>query len=172
MIVFSLLVLLIGKYYVVDSGYSNMPGFLTPYKGERYHLSTYRGRTRLPQKEEEWFNYHHSSLRNVIERCFGALKARFPILITMPRGFSVKTQKYIPTACCTIHNFIRMHDPNDKVFLTYSDEDMIVDSEQCNHGAESSTSASQQLNVTPSQLRQMGRLRDTIARQIYQSQTR
>jgi hypothetical protein len=155
---------------VVDSGYSNMPGFLTPYKGERYHLSTYRGRTRLPQKEEEWYNYRHSSLRNVIERCFGALKARFPILVTMPRGFSVKTQKYIPTACCTIHNFIRMHDPNDKVFLEYSNEDMIVESEQGTNVAGTSTVESQQLNVTASQLRQMGRVRDTIARQIFLSQ--
>ncbi|XP_058209801.1 protein ALP1-like [Rhododendron vialii] len=70
----------LGKYYVVDSGYQNMLGFLTPYKDERYHLSLFRGRRRLPTKEEEWFNSRHSSLRNVIERCFGALKARFPIL--------------------------------------------------------------------------------------------
>ena len=27
-----------GKYYVVDSDYINMPGFLTPYRRERYHL--------------------------------------------------------------------------------------------------------------------------------------
>ncbi|KAF5184973.1 hypothetical protein FRX31_025441 [Thalictrum thalictroides] len=26
-----------GKYYVVDSGYANRVGFLTPYKGERRH---------------------------------------------------------------------------------------------------------------------------------------
>ncbi|KAF7124031.1 hypothetical protein RHSIM_Rhsim12G0122900 [Rhododendron simsii] len=79
----------LGKYYVVDSGYQNMPGFLMPYKGELYHLSLFRGRRRLPTKEEEWFNYRHSSLRNVIKRCFGALKARFPIVKQMPKGFSV-----------------------------------------------------------------------------------
>ncbi|KAF7130757.1 hypothetical protein RHSIM_Rhsim10G0071400 [Rhododendron simsii] len=104
-----------------------MPGFLTPYKGERYHLSLFRGRRRLPTKEEEWFNYHHSSLRNVIERYFGALKARFPILKQMPKGFSVQTQKYLPTACCTVHNFIRMHDKNDAVFKFYNKEDLIVE---------------------------------------------
>ncbi|KAI8571012.1 hypothetical protein RHMOL_Rhmol01G0083500 [Rhododendron molle] len=154
----------LGKYYVVDSGYQNMPGFLTPYKGERYHLSLFRGRRRLPTKEEEWFNYRHSSLRNVIERCFGALKARFPILKQMPKGFTVRTQKYLPTACCTVHNFIRMHDKNDAVFKFYSKEDLIVESEQ------GQRSSSQQINVTPAQLREMARVRNTIARQIFNSQ--
>jgi hypothetical protein len=27
-----------GKYYVVDAGYPNQPGYLAPYKGERYHM--------------------------------------------------------------------------------------------------------------------------------------
>jgi hypothetical protein len=27
-----------GKYYVVDAGYPNRPGYLSPYKGKRYHL--------------------------------------------------------------------------------------------------------------------------------------
>ncbi|XP_021769643.1 uncharacterized protein LOC110733849 [Chenopodium quinoa] len=58
------------KYYLVDSGYTNIPGFLPPYRGERYHLRDYRGAT-SPQGPEEIFNYTHSSLRNVIEICFG-----------------------------------------------------------------------------------------------------
>ncbi|XP_062103069.1 protein ALP1-like [Humulus lupulus] len=73
-----------GKYYVVDSGYPNMPGFLAPYCGERYHLRRFRGRWNHPRGAMELFNYRHSSLRNVIERCFGLLKARFPILKSMP----------------------------------------------------------------------------------------
>jgi hypothetical protein len=28
----------LGKCYVVDAGYPNRPGYLAPYKGERYHL--------------------------------------------------------------------------------------------------------------------------------------
>jgi hypothetical protein len=28
----------VGKYYLVDSGYANKKGFLSPYKGEKYHL--------------------------------------------------------------------------------------------------------------------------------------
>ncbi|KAH9714534.1 DDE Tnp4 domain-containing protein [Citrus sinensis] len=38
-----------GYYYVVDSGYINMKGFLTPYRGERYHLRDYRGPGRAPR---------------------------------------------------------------------------------------------------------------------------
>ena len=30
--------IIIGKYYVVDAGYPNRPGYLCPYKGERYHM--------------------------------------------------------------------------------------------------------------------------------------
>ncbi|XP_059670983.1 uncharacterized protein LOC132316526 [Cornus florida] len=64
-----------GKYYLVDSGYTNMRYFLAPYRGERYHLQEYRGRRiRGPH---ELFNYRHSSLRNVIERCFAHLDHLF-----------------------------------------------------------------------------------------------
>ena len=88
----------IDKYYVVDSGYTNMPGFLSPYRGERYHLRDFRVSDHQPTNIEELFNHRHSSLCNVIKRCFGVLKARFPILTKMP-PYSFTTQKYIPTAC-------------------------------------------------------------------------
>jgi hypothetical protein len=32
----------VGKYYLVDSGYPNQLGYLTPYKGTKYHLQEYR----------------------------------------------------------------------------------------------------------------------------------
>ncbi|KAK3198700.1 hypothetical protein Dsin_022115 [Dipteronia sinensis] len=67
-----------------NEGYSNMSGFLAPYRGERYHLRDYRGSTRAPRGPTELFTYIHSSLRNVIERYFSVLKARFPILKLMP----------------------------------------------------------------------------------------
>ncbi|KAH1097141.1 hypothetical protein J1N35_014062 [Gossypium stocksii] len=31
-----------GKYYLVDSGYPQMKGYLGPYKGQRYHLPDFR----------------------------------------------------------------------------------------------------------------------------------
>nr|XP_048328401.1 uncharacterized protein LOC107422048 [Ziziphus jujuba var. spinosa] len=66
-----------GEYYVVDSGFPCTMGFLPPFRGERYHLQEYHGRGRQPRRPKELFNYRHSSLRNVIERCFGVLKAQF-----------------------------------------------------------------------------------------------
>ncbi|XP_066320550.1 protein ALP1-like [Miscanthus floridulus] len=30
-----------GKFYVVDSGFSNQPGYLAPYKGTKYHFQEY-----------------------------------------------------------------------------------------------------------------------------------
>ena len=63
---------------------------------------------------------------HIIERCFGVLKARFPILKMMP-NYPIRRQRQIPTAYCTIHNFIRMHNGTDRLFGDYSKEDMIVD---------------------------------------------
>ena len=28
----------LGNYYIVDAGYPNRPGYLAPYKDERYHM--------------------------------------------------------------------------------------------------------------------------------------
>ena len=59
-----------------------------------------------PGTKEETFNYAHARLRNVIERYFGVLKARFPILKRMtPYPFQV--QRNIVIACIAIHNYIR-----------------------------------------------------------------
>lgn len=57
------------KYYVVDAGYPNRPGYLSPYKGERYHLPEWH-RGIEPNTPTEKFNRIHSSVRNVIERSF------------------------------------------------------------------------------------------------------
>jgi hypothetical protein len=62
-----------GKYYVVDTGYPNRPGYLAPYKGERYHMPEWH-RGMEPNTPKEKFNRKHSSIRNVIERSFGLLK--------------------------------------------------------------------------------------------------
>jgi len=110
-----------GYYYAVDAGYPNIPGFLAPYRGERYHLNDFRGRGRITRKYA-LFNYRHSSLRNVIERAFGVLKARFPILKSIP-NYPLRRQRQIPLACCTLHNFIRMEDRADRLFTEYGTED-------------------------------------------------
>ena len=48
----------------------------------------------------------HAKARNVIERCFGLLKARWGILRS-PSFYPIKTQCRIITACCLLHNLIR-----------------------------------------------------------------
>ncbi|KAL5561120.1 hypothetical protein UlMin_030867 [Ulmus minor] len=69
-----------GKYYLVDSGYSNKPGFLAPFRNVPYQLRDARRRAGGINGPTELFNYRYASLRNCIERCFGLLNARFPIL--------------------------------------------------------------------------------------------
>jgi hypothetical protein len=58
----------------VDAGYSIHEGYLPPYRNQRHHLEDFN-QTRVESVQEK-FNFHHSSLRNVIERAFGLLKSR------------------------------------------------------------------------------------------------
>ncbi|XP_062088771.1 uncharacterized protein LOC133795333 [Humulus lupulus] len=132
-----------GKYYVVDSGYPNMSGFLAPYRGERYHLRRFRGRGNHPRGAMELFNYRHSSLRNVIERCFGLLKARFPILKSMP-PYLLGKQRRIPISCCAIHNWIRMHFINDEMFEQYSVDARTVEDIEGTESPSNTTTENQQ----------------------------
>lgn len=62
-----------------------------------------------PQNVRELFNKRHASLRNVIERTWGVLKKRFPILKTFME-FKIETQVKIVIACCALHNFIKSQD--------------------------------------------------------------
>jgi hypothetical protein len=108
-----------------DSGYPNSKGYLAPYKGQRYHVPEWQ-HGQHPVGLKETFNYHHASLRNVIERSFGVLKMKWRILRQIP-SFSSKNQSRIIVACMALHNFIRESDMNDEHFVTYvqgnSDED-------------------------------------------------
>ena len=109
-----------GQYYVVDSGYPNEPGFLAPYRTVRYHLSEFR-QDRQMRRPQELFNYRHSSLRNVIERCFGIVKARFPILKHMSR-YPLEKQCRIIMACFVLHNLIKMYTNDDPLFTTWNQD--------------------------------------------------
>lgn len=89
-----------------DNGYTNGEGFLTPYRGVRYHLNDWGEGTSLPRNKEELFNMRHSRARNVIERSFGLLKGRWGILRSAS-FYPIKVQNRIILACCLVHNFIR-----------------------------------------------------------------
>ena len=105
----------IGKYYLVDAGYPNRPGYLAPYEGERYHIPKFH-RGVQPNTPKEKFNRVHSSVRNVIERAFGVLKMKWQILLKMP-NYSMDKQKMIVASYMTLHNYIREHDHGDEHFL-------------------------------------------------------
>ncbi|KAL8548438.1 hypothetical protein ACS0TY_007660 [Phlomoides rotata] len=93
-----------GKYSLCDNGYPNCEGFLTPYKGVRYHLSEWNHRR--PHNFQEYFNMKHTRARNVIERTFGLLKMRWGILRS-PFWYPIRYCNQIIMACCIIHKFIR-----------------------------------------------------------------
>ncbi|XP_028103956.1 uncharacterized protein LOC114303005 [Camellia sinensis] len=114
-----------GKYYLVDAGFTNMPGFLAPFRSQRYHLQEFRGRHYSGPKE--LFNHRHLSLRNVIERTFGVLKKRFPILRSMPNYKSTR-QGPLVIACCVVHNWIRLHAAMDPLFME-ADNEMAAEAE-------------------------------------------
>ncbi|CAL5379925.1 unnamed protein product [Camellia sinensis] len=114
-----------GKYYLVDAGFTNMPGFLAPFRSQRYHLQEFRGHRYAGPKE--LFNHRHSSLRNVIERTFGVLKKRFPILRSMPNYKSTR-QGPLMIACCVVHNWIRLHAVMDPFFME-ADNEMAAEEE-------------------------------------------
>ncbi|XP_024312852.1 protein ALP1-like [Brachypodium distachyon] len=91
-----------GKFYLVDSGY---PNYLAPFRGTRYHLPEYQHGTAASGRKEV-FNYLHSSLKNVIERCFAVLKQRWRMLKVVP-SYPPRKQARIIIACMALHNFIR-----------------------------------------------------------------
>ncbi|XP_020243256.1 uncharacterized protein LOC109821479 [Asparagus officinalis] len=90
-----------------------MPGFISPYRGVRYHLKEQIGRT--PKNRRELFNFRHSSLRSKIESTFGCLKNRFKILTVKPH-YPFRAQVDIVLACAVLHNYIAMVDPDDDIF--------------------------------------------------------
>ncbi|KAG8373757.1 hypothetical protein BUALT_Bualt11G0058300 [Buddleja alternifolia] len=98
------------KYYLVDVGYTNGPGFLAPYGATRYHLNEWRGNT--PTNYKDLYNLRHSSARNAIERNFGLLKKRWAILRTAS-FYDLKTQIRIINACYILQNFVRGEIPED-----------------------------------------------------------
>ncbi|GAA0159482.1 hypothetical protein LIER_16245 [Lithospermum erythrorhizon] len=77
-------------------------GFLAPFRGQKYHLNDWRARYQ-PNTSEEFFNMKHSSARNVIERCFGILKARWGILRSTI-NYLITMQSRIIMACCLLQS--------------------------------------------------------------------
>ncbi|XP_052625957.1 uncharacterized protein LOC128132975 [Lactuca sativa] len=111
------------KYYLCDAAYTNTRGFMAPYRNTRYWLADFRRNRALTK--EEMFNHAHAQLRNIIERVYGVLKMRFPILKRMaPYPFPV--QRDIVIACVAVHNFIKKYDIQDDLFTNFEQNTMVT----------------------------------------------
>ncbi|GJX11505.1 Myb/SANT-like domain, harbinger transposase-derived nuclease domain protein [Tanacetum coccineum] len=156
------------KYYLCDAAYAHTRGFMAPYRNVRYWLGDFRRRRPLNSKEK--FNHSHAKLRNVIERAYGVLKARFPILKRMA-PFSLTTQRNITIACFALHNFIRKEGLDDELFSTYDQSNVQLDNENVlvedDGGIEEDEVVQPQENASDRQY--MTNLRDQIAQQLMQS---
>ncbi|KAL8543696.1 hypothetical protein ACS0TY_004312 [Phlomoides rotata] len=132
----------IGNYYLCDNGYANCEGFLTPYKGVRYHLNEWTSRS--PQTPHVYFNMKHTRARNVIECMFGLLKMRWGILRS-PSWYPIKTTNQIIMAYCLLHNYIR----KEMVFdpLEVGVDDYL--SNQPAEGSDNNTEVISSLDTTP-----------------------
>ncbi|PPR80514.1 hypothetical protein GOBAR_AA40198 [Gossypium barbadense] len=114
------------KYYLADAGYGIRNGFITPYRGVRYHLKEFSAQG--PENAKELFNFRHSSLRITIEYVLGILKKRFRVLDAEP-FWNFQTQVDIVLVCCIIHNHIMGIDPNDLLnqgLYEESESDLII----------------------------------------------
>ncbi|XP_047320292.1 protein ANTAGONIST OF LIKE HETEROCHROMATIN PROTEIN 1-like [Impatiens glandulifera] len=119
-----------GKYYLVDSGYSNQIGYLAPYPRTNYHPHHFGGV--LLSTRKEMFNMQHSSLRSTIERTFGIWKNKWRIISNGKslRGFNLKKQLQIIQATAGLHNFVRKNNievivddnPNDDTEVLVDDD--------------------------------------------------
>ncbi|XP_047953066.1 putative nuclease HARBI1 [Salvia hispanica] len=101
-------------YYLCDNAYANSEGFLTPYKGVRYHLKEWGPNAHVPQNLEEIFNMRHTKAHNVIERAFAVLKMRWGILRS-PSFYPLQVQVRLITCCFILHNFIRREMDDDPI---------------------------------------------------------
>ena len=75
----------------------------------------------------------HSSLRNVIERCFGILKKRWNILNLMA-PYPYPTQVKIVVASMVIHNFIIEQRYGDEILEAFEDENCYVNNSHTSNG--------------------------------------
>lgn len=90
-----------------DSGYGLSPWLITPFKPPRTH-------------QERQFNLIHARERVVIERCFGQLKRRFPILGNCVR-VALNNIPQVVVSCAVLHNIAK----NLKDDFEYGDLDSV-----------------------------------------------
>ncbi|XP_020415446.1 uncharacterized protein LOC18782701, partial [Prunus persica] len=93
----------------------------------RNGLKVPQGHGRDLENENELFNLHHASLRNVIERIFGIFKSRF-IIFKSATPFLFKIQAELVLACAALHNFLRKECRSDEFSIEPTDESSLSSS--------------------------------------------
>ena len=110
-------------------GYINRSRLIAPYRRVHYHLKEYS--VRPPENAKELFNLRHASLRTAIERAFGVLKKRFPIIAyTTEPNYYIDTQNEIILACYILHNYLMGVDP-DESLIAEVDEEVLHSHREC-----------------------------------------
>lgn len=161
-----------GKYYLVNNKYANIPGFIAPYHDLPYQQNEFAIGFH-PQVDKELFNHRHSLLQNVTDRTFGALKARFPILMSAP-PYPLQTQVKLVVAACAIHNYIRKEKPDDWIFKKYERDsggllmEEVLPSSEIEHPGMHIENQALPVPFEPEQLESASQLRDSIADKMWQ----
>jgi hypothetical protein len=94
---------------LADSGYAIAPWLMTPYRNPQTPV-------------ENYFNEQHATNRIIIERCFGQVKKRFPILMNEIRVSLNKILRII-TSCFVLHNVAKyLNDQNNFVDIVEDDD--------------------------------------------------
>ena len=165
-----------GRFWLCDAGFALSLGFLVPYRGVRYHLKEWERIGLRPMNREELFNLRHASLRNCIERIFGVIKKRFPLLSTFQQhGYDFSFQVKLVRCAIVLHNVIRTHSldnpeiPEDE-FDAWNWRDQVFNAE----AAEDALLASQAANLLEQQSDRVQynaacQWRDTIAQHMWEA---
>jgi hypothetical protein len=148
-----------GKYYLADAGYGLRKGFLVPYRGVRYHLKETAQSGKRPRNAQELFNLRNAMLRNAVERIFGILKRRFPIL-EKGSEYPFAIQVNLVIALMALHNFIRRHSAENEI----TNWELLDSASQGKEGA----SDEEEEQIGPDADQEMSDLRDQIAQDMWE----
>ncbi|XP_043702850.1 uncharacterized protein LOC122653008 [Telopea speciosissima] len=159
-----------GKYYLVDTKYPNMPGFIAPYHGVRYPLNEFPSGFG-PQDAKELFNHRLSVLQNTTDRIFSVLKERFPILLSVP-PYPLQTQVKLVIAASAIHNYIQKEKKDDWLLLKMHEEESELNVEEPMMQVEMepltlTETAAVDIACDEEQLEMALQLRDSIAAELW-----
>lgn len=83
-----------------------------PYCDVRYYLQEWVRGSRGPQNAQELSNMWRSKLRNVVERIFGIMIARY-MIHTYLRPFQMKAQVRVVAVLCVLYNILNDFDEEE-----------------------------------------------------------